>query len=333
MGINFSEGNRATLVTPENKPDRKEKAPSYLLGGQPVEHQIAREIGWSLTSLFRATGQRPDIWNAALKRMAPHRSTQSRRAFREFMSWGDDQRDQAMFALESAIDWATEDQGKRLQAVISECQLSPALAHALFSCWPASERDAISEPYNRWRKAVNKLVTRYQRLAFKLANQQHQRTGGDGDWVSHAFFALIRAAEMYDNPGKAEFMTFAYRWIQFELKKASKREYESDKLTSLTLDTHSEARNLLNGDGEILIGLMPNPNHQFAAINRAKEVCSAISQLTERERFVIRRLYGLNEQEQVSTADQISRDIGVTRARIYQIKASAFSKIRQRYLL
>lgn len=332
MDIKVSD-HRATQLAPANKPNCEEVAPIDPSDGQPMEHQIARDIGFSLTSLFRAAGKRPDIWSVALKRMAPHSPTQARRAFRQFMSWNDNQRNKAMSALEIAIDRAADDQGELLQGVISKYQLSPRLAHTLFACWPASERDAIRESYNLWRNAVNKLVTKYQRLAFKLANQQQQRTGGDGDWVSHAFFALIRAAEMYDNPRKAEFMTFAYRWIQFELKKASEREYESDRLTSLTLDTHSEARNLLNMDGEILVGLMPNPNQQFAAINRANEVCSAISLLTERERFVIRRLYGLNEQEQVSTADQISRDVGVTRARIYQIKASAFSKIRQRYPL
>ena len=321
---------RVNQLAPANKPSSEVMAPNDQSGGQPMEHQIARDIGFSLTSLFRATGRRPDIWNAALKRIAPRRPTQARRAFREFMSWDDDQRNQAMSALEGAIDWAVEDQDRRLLNVIDEYKLSPGLAHALYASWPASEREAISEPYNLWRNAVNKLVTKYQRLAFKLANQQQQRTGGDGEWVSHAFFALIRAAEMYDDPAKAKFMTFAYRWIQFELKKASEREYENNKLTSLTLDTHSEVRNLLNGDEEDLVGLMPNPNQQFVAINRAKEVCSAISLLTERERFVIRRLYGLNEQEQVSTADQISRDVGVTRARIYQIKASAFSKMRQR---
>lgn len=332
MDIEVSD-HRITQLAPVNQPNREEVSPIDPSGGQPMEHQIARDIGFSLTSLFRAAGKRPDIWSVALKRMAPHSPTQARRAFRQFMSWNNNQRSTAMSALEIAIDRAADDQGELLQGVISKYQLSPGLAHTLFACWPASERDAISEPYNLWRNAVNKLVTRYQRLAFKLANQQQQRTGGDGGWVSHAFFALIRAAEMYDNPGKAEFMTFAYRWIQFELKKESKREYASDKLTSLTLDTHSEARNLLNGDGEILIGLMPNPNHQFSAISRAKEVCSAISLLTERERFVIRRLYGLNEEELTSTAHQVSLDIGVTRARIYQIKATAFSKLRQRLAL
>ncbi len=329
MGIKISE-HQVTRSASANKPSSEETAPNDQSGGQPVEHQIARDIGLSLTNLFRAAGRRPDIWNAALERMAPRRPTQARRAFRQFMSWDDDQRNQAMSALEDAIDGAAEDQGERLQSVISEYQLSPGLAHALFACWPAFERDAINAPYKQWRNAVNTLVSKYQRLAFKLANQQQHRIGENREWVSHAFFALIRAAEMYDDPGKAEFMTFAYRWIQFELKKASEREHDNNELRSLTLDTHSEARNLLNGDEEGLVGLMPNPNRQFVAINRAKEVCSAISLLTERERFVIRRLYGLNEQEQVSTADQISRDVGVTRARIYQIKASAFSKMRQR---
>jgi len=324
---------RVTQLAPANKPNCEEVAPIDPSGGQPMEHQIARDIGFSLTSLFRAAGKRPDIWSAALKRMAPHSPTQARRAFRQFMSWNNNQRSKAMSALEIAIDRAADDQGELLQGVISKYQLSPGLAHTLFACWPASERDAISEPYNRWRDAVNKLVNKYQRLAFKLANQQRQRTGGDEEWVSYAFFALIKAAEMYDDPGKAEFMTFAYRWIQYELKKTSEREYESAKLTSLTLDTHSEAKLLLNGDEKALVGLMANPDQQFMAVNRAKEVCSVISLLTERERFVIRRLYGLNEEELTSTADQISRDIGVTRARIYQIKASAFSKIRQRYPL
>lgn len=249
------------------------------------------------------------------------------------MSWSDEQRNKAMSALEGAIYWAAEDQGDLLQGVISEYQLSPGLGHAIFACWPASERDAISEPYNRWRDAVNTLVIKYQRLAIKLANQQQHKAEGNGEWASHAFFALIRAAEMYDDPGKAKFITFAYRWIQFELKKVSQREYENKKLTLLTLDTNSEPRNSLNGYGEGLVGLMANPNQQFVAANRAKEVCSAISLLTEREQFVIRRLYGVNEHDQASTADQISRELGVTKARIYQIKAQALSTMRQRETL
>ena len=305
----------------------QEAASSYE-GSRPVEHQMAFDINAALADLFRAACVQPGAWLAALSQVAPHRPTQARRAFRDFMSWDDDQRNQAMSALEGAIDWAAEDHGERLQEVICEYQLSPGLAHALYACWPASERDAIIEPYNRWRNAVNKLVTKYQRLAFKLANQQQQRTGGDGEWVSHAFFALIRAAEMYDDPDKAEFISFAYRWIQFDLKKASEREYEHHGLTSYSLDTHSEDRNPLNDIEESFVGLVPGPNRQFVVINRTKEVSAAISVLTERERVVIRRLYGLNEQEEVVTAEDISRDLGVTRARIYQIKALALSKMQ-----
>lgn len=304
-----------TLFETTNKPTCDVPASGDQLSGRAVEYHVTKNINLSLTILFRATGNRPDIWSAALNRIGPRRPTQARRAFRNFMSWDGDYRNQAMSALESAIDHAAKGRGEQLQDVISEYQLSPGLAHALFSCWPASDRNAINVPYHQWRNAVNKLVTKYQRLAFKLATQQQRRTGENEEWVSHAFFALIKAAEQYDDPHKATFMTFAYRWIQFELKKVSQREYENNRFTSLTLNTHSEATNL---------------NRQLVDINQAKVVYSAISRLTTREQLVIRQLFGLNEHEQATTADQISRDLGVTRARIYQIKALAFSKLRQR---
>lgn len=295
----------------------------------PEEHAMALKIQEGMSSLCVAATRRPEVWEKALASLAPKRPTQIRRAFRDYMTWDDEQRSQAMAALEGAIDWAKSGRHSLLEEVVTEFKLSPRFVHAIVTHWPESEFDAIGKPYNHWRNSVNALVTKYQRLAFKLANQFQARAIGEGDWVSHAFFALIKAAEMYDDPGKAEFMTFAYRWIQFDLKKAYEREPDHKSLTSFVSDTHSENRSALGDEEDCFVGLVPGPNRQFVAINRTKEISAAIAVLTERERVVIKRLYGLNEREEEITADEISKDLGVTRARIYQIRAQALAKMQK----
>lgn len=301
------------------------------LAGRPKtkskEHVIAESIRETLIAFFDAASVRPDVWQHALESLGPHRPSQARRAFREFMAWDDDMRREATAALEGAIDCARDGRVDILRSAISEYQLSPRMAHALFAHWPAAQMAEIRNHYNAWRNSVNELVNKYQRLAFKLANQFQASTGSEEDWVSHSFLALIKAAEMYDS-GKAEFMTFAYQWIRGELKKAFECDSERRTLIPSVSDTHNESRRPENGDEEFFVGLVPGPNMQFVAINRHKEVSAAIDALSERERVVIRRLFGLNAQEEEVTADEISRDLGVSRARVYQIKARALSKMQ-----
>ena len=54
-----------------------------------------------------------------------------------------------------------------------------------------------------------------------------------------------------------------------------------------------------------------------------------LDELTERERRVIERRYGLNGQD-VATLEQLARELGVTRERVRQIQAEALDKLRGR---
>lgn len=303
-------------------------SPASCKKAVPIEHEIAAVIARTKQEFLIAATYRPDVWMAALKSVGPHLPTQARRSFREFMDWDESERNQAMSALEGAIGWAEQDGGFRLRSLVSEYMLSPQLANALFAHWPSSDLDAVKNQYNAWRNAVNDLVTRYQRLAFKIANQFNASVGGEGDWVSHAFFALIKAAERYDDPTKAEFMTFAYRWIRSELKKVYERDAVIKGLTQFDSDTHNKDRSALIGGQDSLVGLAPGPNQQFVVINRRKEVAAAIDMLTERERLVIGRLYGLGEQDEERSAVEVGQELGVSPNRISQIKTAALAKMQ-----
>ncbi len=58
-------------------------------------------------------------------------------------------------------------------------------------------------------------------------------------------------------------------------------------------------------------------------------VAEWVAQLTERQRLVIERRYGLGGHD-VTTLELIARDLGLTRERVRQIQMEALSKLRKR---
>jgi RNA polymerase nonessential primary-like sigma factor len=60
-----------------------------------------------------------------------------------------------------------------------------------------------------------------------------------------------------------------------------------------------------------------------------RSVAEWLSELPARQRLVIERRYGLNNAE-VSTLDDLSRELGITRERVRQIQAEALERLRAR---
>ena len=54
-----------------------------------------------------------------------------------------------------------------------------------------------------------------------------------------------------------------------------------------------------------------------------------VAQLTERQRLVVERRYGLGGRD-AATLEGIARDLGLTRERVRQIQMEALSKLRKR---
>jgi RNA polymerase nonessential primary-like sigma factor len=54
-----------------------------------------------------------------------------------------------------------------------------------------------------------------------------------------------------------------------------------------------------------------------------------VTQLTNRQRLVVERRYGLGGQD-ATTLEDIARDLGLTRERVRQIQMEALSKLRKR---
>ncbi|MBI5109749.1 MAG: RNA polymerase sigma factor RpoS [Rhodocyclales bacterium] len=72
-----------------------------------------------------------------------------------------------------------------------------------------------------------------------------------------------------------------------------------------------------------------DPSAQIAQHESEVMVAEWVAQLTERQRLVIERRYGLGGHE-VTTLELIARDMGLTRERVRQIQMEALSKLRKR---
>ena len=72
-----------------------------------------------------------------------------------------------------------------------------------------------------------------------------------------------------------------------------------------------------------------DPSAQIAQHESEVMVAEWVAQLTERQRLVIERRYGLGGHE-IATLEVIARDMGLTRERVRQIQMEALSKLRKR---
>jgi RNA polymerase nonessential primary-like sigma factor len=72
-----------------------------------------------------------------------------------------------------------------------------------------------------------------------------------------------------------------------------------------------------------------DPRYQIAQHEAEAMVADWVAQLTERQRLVVERRYGLGGHDP-TTLEIIARDLGLTRERVRQIQMEALSKLRKR---
>jgi RNA polymerase sigma factor (sigma-70 family) len=177
---------------------------------------------------------------------------------------------------------------------------------------PKPESDAALE-------AANELVTKNIRLAYSFARKRSS-CGLDPDEIdSIAMEGLIKASRTYD-PSVAAFSTWAYRIMgQMLSKELTSRHTDKRK----TLD---RAHGFLMDDkGREVLPEITSENKDAFEVQEAIQKIWA--KLDARERTVLRARFWDGK-----TFDELSAELGVSRARVQQIQIEALNKARRRIL-
>ena len=73
---------------------------------------------------------------------------------------------------------------------------------------------------------------------------------------------------------------------------------------------------------------IPSPEHVLIQKNLAEHTRSALSTLTSREEKILRRRFGIGENEE-ATLQEVGEELGITRERIRQMERQALKRLRE----
>lgn len=189
-------------------------------------------------------------------------------------------------------------------------------------------------------KYKNEIICANAKFVVSLA-KQYQHMGLDlDDLISDGNIGLIKAVELYDPTKDNTFLSFAIhyirKYINIALNEKSRvvrlpfnRICEGDSLSSSSLDAS------VGGDdddhktfGDMLSGDM-NANDYDNKDYNEKAIKHIFSLLTDREKYIISKLYGIGCRQ--CTKCEIAIDLRISEERVRQLSLSIIEKIRKAY--
>lgn len=175
---------------------------------------------------------------------------------------------------------------------------------------PQEEENRLAQQVREGNeKALERLVSANLRFVVSIASQYQGKGLPIDDLVNEGNIALIKSARSFDPAKGTRLVVYAASRIRQAMEKAIGREEESASLKELKEDTGKNSA--ADGSNDPL----------------ASEVSLQLTSLDQREREVIRALYGIDQP--AMTLAEAGMQLGVSRERARQIRDKALRKLRK----
>lgn len=183
------------------------------------------------------------------------------------------------------------------------------------------ETELIIRAKNGDINAQNKILEANLRFVFNIA----KRYKGMGvpllDLISEGNLGLMKAIKKFDPNRDNKFITYAVWWVRESIK-----QFIKENTTTYTVDC-----SIYEDDEDTQANFISDETKSEE--DHKKEVISQLlSKLTEREKEIIEKYYGLNGKEE-KNLEEIGKELGLTKERIRKIKWSALQKMRSEILI
>ena len=189
---------------------------------------------------------------------------------------------------------------------------------------PVEEEVELSQKIRKGdRRALDKLVRANLRFVVSVAKQYQNQGLSLPDLINEGNVGLIKAAEKFDETRGFKFISYAVWWIL--------PEKISDSLRASGSHVSVDAP-FIEGEENSLLDVMTNPDSPMAdkglvSESLSTEIDRALGVLNEREKQIIERSFGINNQPEM-TLEEIGETFGLTRERVRQIREKAIRKLR-----
>lgn len=193
------------------------------------------------------------------------------------------------------------------------------------------ERRCLELAANGDQEARGELIEHNLRLVAHIVKKYYTQTGGDtDDLISIGTLGLIKAVNTYNMEKKIKLATYAARCIENEvlmyLRKTRRLSGEVSLNDALDQEDEGNALSLMD-----VIRVEDTMLEDINTRDACQQVRAAVEQcLTEREKLVILRRYGLDgnpPQTQREVADQC----GISRSYVSRIEKKALGKLKKEF--
>lgn len=180
--------------------------------------------------------------------------------------------------------------------------------------------------------ARNKLIEHNLKYACQLANTYRNKGLSFSDLISEANNGLIDAIEKYDIKQDVKLISYSKWWIIQRMQAALERE---NKLPRETLEIESSEESFYNDEMYEENSCLDYEDNDFdynEVMNNKYLIERITSQISDRERDIVYRYYGINQNERY-TLEEIGKYYNLTKERVRQIIDKAMTKMRSEALL
>lgn len=188
--------------------------------------------------------------------------------------------------------------------------------------------------------AKNEIIKSNLRFVFDIAKHYTGRGVSILELISEGNMGLIKAIDKFDESKDVKFISYAVWWIRQSILESIKKRnlvnfvgIESDKDNDSSIDNR-KIEDEEDDNVQVFNNFSTENEDGYNEVNenRRKIISKIIETLSGRERDIIEKYYGLNENEEQTLTD-IGKKYGLSSERVRHIKKQSLKKLRSKILM
>lgn len=181
------------------------------------------------------------------------------------------------------------------------------------------------------REARNQLIEHNLRLVAHIVKKFDTKQNDQDDLISIGTIGLIKGVDSFSNKHGTKITTYCARCIENEILMYFRSNNKNLKNISLNESVGFDK----DGNEITIVDILKAPRPDFLDEIDKKDNISLLKQylniLTERERDILIRRYGLNNQQE-QTQKAIAKELAISRSYVSRIEKRALTKILREFL-
>ncbi len=180
-------------------------------------------------------------------------------------------------------------------------------------------------------EARNKLIEHNLRLVAHIVKKYDHKTEDSDDLISIGTIGLIKGIDSFKGSKGTRLTTYCARCIENEILMFFRGNKKNSKNISLNEPVGFDK----DGNEISFLDILKTPNPDFAMDihnqNNISLLSTYFSVLTEREKEIVEKRYGLNNQEE-RTQKEIAKELGISRSYVSRIEKRALTKMLREFI-